>query len=195
MKLSPLGRVAVAGGFALAFPTVVLAHATDLAPTSWSCGFAHPLHAWDHCLAATAIGLWAALHRPRDASILGASFLAAVACGAALGTLGTLPAGIDLLVLLSVIFVGAVLASGAGLRVRTSALLVGSFGLCHGLAHAAEAPALAGTLPYVAGLVTATGGLLAAGLGAGSALLRFSPSLVRLAGVACATAGVGLLWS
>lgn len=155
----------------------------------WEDGMLHPLTGADHVAAMVAVGLWAAFLGGRALWALPAAFLAAMACGAALGSVGLVFPALETLIAASVIALGAVLAFGFSVPVTLSAALCGAFALAHGMAHGAEMPANAAGLAYGLGFVIATAALHATGIAAG----RFGATALRVAGAGVALAGLVFL--
>lgn len=155
----------------------------------WEDGMMHPLTGADHIAAMVTVGLWAAFLGARALLALPAAFLAAMACGAALGSVGLVFPALETLIAASVIALGAVLAFGFSVPVTLSAALCGAFALAHGMAHGAEMPANAAGLAYGLGFVIATAALHATGIAA----VRFGATALRVAGAGVALAGLVFL--
>jgi urease accessory protein len=177
----------------LAFPALLHAHAQG--PLIYDCasGLAHPVQGWDHLLALVAVGLWAAQLGGAARWQVPAAFAGAMACGAALGTAGSLLAGVETIVVTSVLILGVLTAAARRPRAVLGVALVALLGLGHGLAHGTEMPPGATAAGYGAGLVLATVALQAVGFALGEAARRTSASLPRALGAACAAAGCVLL--
>ena len=114
----------------------------------WDDGMMHPLTGADHIAAMITVGLWAAFLGGRALWALPLAFIAAMACGAALGSAGVVFPALEVLIAASVIALGAVLAFGLSVPVTLGAALCGAFALAHGMAHGAEMPANAAGLAY-----------------------------------------------
>lgn len=180
---------------ALLAPALALAHTGhEGGSTGFAAGFLHPLTGVDHLLAMLAVGLWAAQLRGRAVWLLPALFPAVMAAGAGLALAsGALP-GVELLIALSVIVLGAAVTLGAGPPLAASAALVGCFALVHGHAHGAEFPAGGSFAAYAAGFVGATFALHLTGLALGILGQRWSSGRIsRLGGSAIAVSGLALL--
>ena len=156
-------------------------------------GLTHPL-GLDHLLAMVAVGAWSARALPARRAVLGpVVFMLALLAGALGGlSTGALP-GVEALVALSVVLMGALLAGGSRWSMPMGLGLIGVSALAHGLAHGAEWPASTSVLSYVLGFMACTAVLHAAGLSLGLLARRASPRWWSLAGTAVGAAGVFLL--
>lgn len=158
-------------------------------------GIGHPLLGFDHLFFIVAMGLGAALCRPRAGLI--SAYLVAMAGGCLLRmAMPAVPLN-EWLIAASLLVVGGMLAlvrlPGAG----SLGLLFAVFGLCHGLAFGdsiATAEALAGgrvVAGYLAGLVFIQ--WLVAWLAGAGAMRQRTDTGVRLAGAMVAGVGLFLL--
>jgi urease accessory protein len=179
--------------FFLLTASPALAHSGDVAG-GFVGGFSHPLLGLDHIAAMVAVGLWGAFLGPPAIVILPVVFPLVMAAGGVLGILGVPLPGAELLIALSAVVLGAMVAMAAKPPLWVAAILVGGFAIFHGYAHGAELPPAADAVAYSAGFVIATGLLHLAGIAFG--LLTRWPSgriAVRAAGAAIALAGVVFL--
>ncbi|MER9587172.1 HupE/UreJ family protein, partial [Mesorhizobium sp. M0276] len=122
-----------------------------------------------------------------------AAFVGLMLAGGALGITGVPVPFVEPGILASVVALGLLVAAAVDLPVAAGAGIIGLFAVFHGHAHGTEIPETAGGLEYLAGFALATA--LLHGAGIGLALLsgqRFR-WLVRLAGVATAAGGLGLM--
>lgn len=184
--------IALAVPMLLAAVTVASAH-TGQGPHlhGFFDGFVHPLLGADHLAAMLAVGLWAASLGGRAVVAVPAAFVALLAVGGALGAEGVPLPAVEPVITASVVVLGLLVALAVRLPVGPAALLVGAFGLFHGVAHGAEMPAAAAPLAYGLGFVIATVLLHAAGIGLWTALARRAPvAVARLAGACVAGAGM-----
>ena len=158
-------------------------------------GFAHPWLGIDHLLAMVAVGLLSVQRGGRAVWILPASFLGMMMLGGALGWTSGELAWIEGGIASSVVALGAALAIGRKYPLAASAVVIGAFGLLHGLAHGAEMPGLAAPALYAAGFVSATSLLHFAGIAAGSLAVSRRPLAagLRVCGAAMSCVGVLLL--
>jgi urease accessory protein len=167
-----------------------LAHVTVGMGSGITDGFLHPLTGLDHLLAMVSVGIWGAELGAPAIWLLPIAFPLIMALGAALGVTGMpLPAG-DLIVAVSVVVLGALVALAQRLPLWTALAIVGVFAVAHGHAHGAELPYAADALAFTVGFVLATGmlhlagiviGLLAGGL-RGAAVIRASGCAIAIAG-------------
>ena len=96
-------------------------------------------------------------------------------------------------ILLSLMVLGALVATGTQLPLGVSMAIVCLFAIVHGYAHGAEIPSAASGVTYAAGFVLATVCLHAIGVGFGVLMQRVnSAQVVRVAGAAIGLCGVWL---
>jgi urease accessory protein len=95
-------------------------------------GLGHPVIGLDHLAAVVAVGCLAAAHRVAPALAIG--FVIAMMAGVALHLHGTTVPGAEILVALSVIFLGAFMLRGRDVAAVTAFLLFAVVGLIHGYA-------------------------------------------------------------
>ncbi|WP_088278950.1 HupE/UreJ family protein [Ideonella sp. A 288] len=156
-------------------------------------GLAHPL-AMDHLLAMVAVGLWSALALPAGRRLAGpATFLAAMAAGAALGALGVGLPLVEQGIALSVGLFGAMLMAGRLLPAGAGLVAVAVAAVLHGLAHGAELPAGASFAGYAAGFLATSALLHGAGLGLATRLQGLTLRVWQIVGGALGLAGLTLL--
>jgi urease accessory protein len=170
------------------------AHTGVGATSGFMSGLAHPIFGLDHLLAMVAVGLWASLLGGRAMWLVPAAFVAVMAAGGALAMAAVGLPVVELMIVGSVVALGALVA----LRVRVPAAagmaVVAAFALFHGHAHGMEMPAGAGGLSYFAGFALATAALHGVGLAIGVAAGKLREGLaVRAAGGAIAAAGLVLM--
>jgi urease accessory protein len=169
------------------------AHAPGAAGAGLAAGFAHPLLGLDHVMAMIAVGLWASQLGGRALWLVPASFVTAMAAGAALAAVTTLPA-VELGIVGSVVVLGALVACAARLPGAAGATMVGLFALFHGHAHGAEMPDAGSAGLFALGFIAATALLHGVGLVAGLYWRRAANGwLVRAGGAAVAATGLMLL--
>lgn len=195
MKATARFGIYTAGAMALAFPGIARAHSSSVAMEGWAAGLVHPLLGWDHLLAMIAVGLWAAQLGGRARWLVPAVFVSVMACGAALGTRGFVPPGVEPMILTSMLIFGLLIAGAVRLAAVASGGIVGLFALFHGLAHGTEMLPSTGAFAYAAGLVIATAALHGIGLLVGRDAAGTSGIIPRVLGGACAAAGMALLVS
>ena len=137
-------------------------------------GFLHPLTGTDHLLAMVSAGMWAALlstRRPVAALLVPAAFMAMMAAGAAAGFAGIKLPFSEAGVLASIFILGGLVMAAVRLPLAAAMLVVVSFAVLHGYAHAIEAPA-GDPGRYMMGFMVATALLHAVGLGLGKGAQR-----------------------
>jgi urease accessory protein len=192
LKMTPrntTGRLAL---LLLAIPRLASAHSNVGGGLSFVTGFFHPFTGIDHLLAMLAVGIWGALLGGAALWMLPVSFPLIMALGAVAGILGLPMLAVEPGIVVSVIVLGAAIASNLRLPLLGATAFVGIFAIFHGYAHGAELPKHADVLPYCAGFVLATGLIHLMGIAVGM-LSRWSwgPTWLRAGGAAIA--GVGLL--
>jgi len=191
LKMMLLRALLAAAVMAVASPAS--AHVGQHMGFSIGSGFAHPLLGLDHLAAMVAVGLWSALAGGRRLWIWPAAFVGAMLAGGVIGQAGIGLPQVEPAIAVSVIVLGALVATGLKAPVVIGAVLVAAFAIFHGHAHGAEAPvdAWAG---YASGFVLATALLHLIGIAAGTALQRGMGAMpVRALGVATALFGVFIL--
>jgi urease accessory protein len=154
-------------------------------------GFVHPFTGMDHLLAMFAVGLWAAQHRGRAMWMIPLTFVGVMGLGGAIGLAGAAVPGVEIGIALSVLVLGALIASAAQFKLSWSVCLVGLFAFFHGYAHGHEMPSAMSAGTFSGGFMMAT--LLLHGLGIGAGLcLRKEERLVRMVGATIALCSVCL---
>jgi urease accessory protein len=136
-----------------------------------------------------AVGLWAAQHRGRAVWLIPASFVGVMLLGGILGVAGVYLPGAELAIAISVLALGALVATKTRFTPSLSMTVVALFALFHGYAHGHEMPSAASALPFSVGFVLATALLHGAGVAAGLAFQK-QPRVLRWAGAAIAASSV-----
>ena len=151
-------------------------------------GFAHPLAGVDHIIAMLAVGVLAAGLGGRAVWMLPLSFVVSLVLGGVLGLFIPGFHGVEPMILASMVVLGGMVAFA--LRPAMSVLIgmVPVFGLAHGWAHGAEAPAQ-GFAVYAVGFVVATAGLHLVGMVMARVL---TSTVLRVLGAGSAVAGLAL---
>jgi urease accessory protein len=171
------------------------AHSVGSSATGFVTGFLHPPSGVDHLLAMVSVGIWGAELGSPAIWLLPIAFPLIMAVGGALGVIGVpLPAG-ELLIALSVVVLGALVASARRVPLWLAIAIVGVFAIAHGHAHGAELPGSADALAFTIGFVLSTGLLHLAGIGIG--LLTRWPSgvfAIRACGLIVALTGCYLVF-
>ena len=192
MKRSPVCLLAALSSI---IPSVALAH-TGAHTSGFAHGFAHPISGLDHVLAMVMVGLFAYQLGGRALWIVPLAFVSAMSVGGALGLAGIGVPFIEIGIALSVIVLGALVASNARTPVIAAVAVVGFFAIFHGYAHGAEMPANAAALTYAIAFLIATALLhltgAALGLGIDKPGQRTGSAFVRVAGAFGLVAGLGI---
>lgn len=166
------------------------AHATVDMGSGLVDGVLHPLTGFDHLLAMVSVGIWGAELGVPAIWLLPIAFPLIMAFGAALGVVGMPLPGGELLIALSVVVLGILVASARRLPVWAALTIVGVFAIAHGHAHGVELPRSADALAFTIGFVVATGLLHLTGIAIG--MLAFWPRgviAIRACGGVVAIAG------
>ena len=166
------------------------AHVTGGMGSGLADGFWHPLTGFDHLLAMVSVGIWGAELGAPAIWLLPIAFPLIMACGGALGVVGVPLPGGELLIALSVVVLGTLVASARRLPIWAALTIVGVFAIAHGHAHGVELPGTADALAFTIGFVVATGLLHLTGILIG-VLARWprGVSVIRVCGCAVAIAG------
>jgi urease accessory protein len=144
-----------------------LAHSAGNSVAGGMAGFLHPFAGLDHMLAMVSVGIWGAELGAPAIWLLPIAFPLIMAVGGAFGVIGLpLPAG-ELLIALSVVVLGILVASARNVAIWVALSVVGVFAIAHGHAHGAELPRSADALAFTVGFVIATGLLHLAGIAIG----------------------------
>lgn len=166
------------------------AHPFASAAMGFSAGFLHPVSGLDHLLAMVSVGIWGAELGAPAIWLLPIVFPLIMAVGGAAGVIGVpLPEG-ELLIGISVLVLGALVASARRVPIWLAVAVVGIFAVAHGHAHGVELPRSAEAGAFTIGFVVSTGllhlcGILIGLLGrwpAGVFAIRTGGVLVALAG-------------
>ena len=157
-------------------------------------GWLHPLTGPDHMLAMIAVGAWSAQLGGRAIFTVPAAFVVAMAAGGALGLLGIVLPGSEVMIAASVVLLGAVILVDLTVAWPVAALATMLFGAAHGWAHGSELPVSADPVIYVIGFLVTTAGLHIVGVIGGMLLIERpnGMSILRIAGAGTAVAGVAL---
>jgi urease accessory protein len=177
--------------------TAAQAHTGVGATAGFAHGFLHPIGGLDHVLAMVAVGLLAAQLGGRALWLVPLSFVSVMAIGGAVGMSGIALPFVEIGIALSVVVLGAAVATRWSPPTIAAMALVGLFAIFHGYTHGAEMPESISGLEYAAGFVLATALLHLCGIGSGLLFGRLSRAhggwLLRLAGGATALAGIAIL--
>jgi len=189
--MTTLAFRAALGAALTALPALALAHAggDGGAHHGFLAGFLHPFTGVDHLLAMLLVGAWSATLQRRW-WLAPLAFVALLLVGALLSSAGLALPAVEPVIALSVVLLGALLATRSQWPAAAMAAVAALFALFHGAAHGAEL----GGMAALAGMVLATALLHGAGLAAGFALRPRSAWWSRAAGVAASLFGAALLF-
>ena len=175
--------------------TSASAHALAGTGVGFVAGFLHPPSGLDHLLAMVSVGIWGAELGAPSIWLLPIAFPMIMAVGGALGVLGMPLPGGELLIGLSVVVLGSLVAWARRIPVWAAFVVVGVFALAHGHAHGVELPRSADAVAYTIGFVLSTGLLHLFGILIGL-LARWPSGLaaIRIGGLLIAVAGCYLVY-
>lgn len=187
-------KLALSAGLTL-LAAPALAHSGHGDTSGLMAGLSHPVFGPDHLLAMLAVGLWSGFVLPNRFWAGAATFLAAMAAGAAISWAGIGYPMVEPVILASVAVFGLlVVASKPGQAqglTLASLAMIGLFASAHGHAHASEASGNA--LGYLAGFLTATAGLHLAGIAVARAVAAGRAARIVQGGLGLGILGGGLL--
>lgn len=169
--------------------TPALAHPGHDHIAGFTAGLLHPLTGLDHLAAMLMIGLWAGTIFRAKLIVPPLAFVSFMLAGFAYGAAGGPLLLTELLILASVIVLGAMVLFEVKLPIVTASALIALFAFAHGHAHGAEMPTDASVLGFGAGFALTTAALHGAGVGL--ALLANRPAARALGG---ASTALGLVW-
>lgn len=184
---------------ALALVTLVAepaaAHPFAGTAIGFAAGFLHPPSGLDHMLAMVSVGIWGAELGAPAIWLLPIVFPLIMAVGGAAGVIGVpLPEG-ELLIGISVLVLGSLVASAQRVPVWAAVAVAGVFAIAHGHAHGVELPLSADALAFTIGFVISTGLLHLCGILIGL-LSRWPAGIIaiRTGGLMIALAGCYLVY-
>lgn len=152
----------------LALADTAAAHAQAGVAGGLASGFLHPITGVDHLIAMVAVGLWGAQLGAPALWVLPITFPLVMALGGLLGVAGIPLPLPEIVIALSALVLGAVVALRARLPLAGAAAIVAVFAIFHGHAHGTELPRAANPLAYGIGFVVATGLLHVCGIALGT---------------------------
>ena len=155
-------------------------------------GLVHPLTGPDHVLAMIGVGALAGRRGGRALWALPLCFLAFMAIGAGVALSFAPQAANEVLIALSLIVLGALVAGSVRLPLAVVGALIAGFALAHGHGHGAELPDHVSMIGYFAGFLAMTALLHMSGVLL-CVRLRAHQAMQRAAGFATVLAGFGLL--
>ena len=181
----------LAAALAAMAPVPAAAHLGAGMGGGFAAGFSHPLLGPDHLLAMVSVGIWGAQLGPPAIWVLPIAFPMIMAVGGAAAIVGVPLPATELLIALSVLVLGLMVAQARRLPLAAALAIIAVFAIAHGHAHGAELPGSVNAVAFSIGFVLATGLLHALGIGIG--LFVRSPRgalAVRGLGTLVAAAGV-----
>jgi urease accessory protein len=180
-------------------PSIALAHTGVGSTRGFNAGFLHPLSGLDHQLAMVLVGMFAYRLGGRALWLVPLTFVSLMALGGFLGVMGVTIPFVEVSIALSVIVLGAIVASNVKAPVAVAMGVVGLFAIFHGHAHGSEMPLDVSGLEYGSGFIMATALLHVVGIGAGFLVGMSSKTLgnavYRVIGGSAAIAGMVLLFT
>ena len=174
------------------------AHAPSALPLGFQ--YTHPPSGLDHLLAMVSVGIWGAELGAPAIWLLPIVFPLIMAVGGAAGVIGVpLPDG-ELLIGISVLVLGGLVALAQWVPIWTAVAVVGVFAIAHGHAHGVELPLSADAVAFTIGFGISTGLLHLCGIilkSAGCCRSRRWPAgvvAIRAGGLLIALAGGYLVY-
>jgi len=170
----------------------VFAHSGDA--SGLASGFLHPILGLDHLVAMVAVGIIGAVVGGKAIWLLPTYFPVVMAIGGVLGIKGVPLPYAEVLIALSVVVFGMVIAVYRPISMLAAGMLVSFFALFHGHAHGVELPEATAPVEYCIGFVLATGLLHAAGISI--SLLdrkKFGKNVLRAIGAFISASGLYFL--
>lgn len=174
---------------ALCVSAPAFAHPGHLHLSGFMAGLLHPLTGLDHLAAMLMVGLWAGTVFRRRLIIPPLAFVAFMVAGFTYGAIGGALPLAEMLILASVIVLGAMVLFQVNPPIIAASALIALFAFAHGHAHGAEMPGDANMPGFGAGFTLMT--TVLHGLGVGLAMLANRPAARAIGGGAAA---LGLVW-
>ncbi|HHC73806.1 MAG TPA: HupE/UreJ family protein [Thiothrix sp.] len=142
--------------FTLLLPEVAFAH--GMTGSGFFAGFYHPIGGLDHLLAMLSVGILSTQIGGKHIWSVPATFVTIMLVGGYIGFMGLSVSDtfIEHGIMLSVVLLGLVIATGGQLNKLLIYSFVAFFGFCHGYAHGVEMPAQAKAEYFAAGFVIST---------------------------------------
>lgn len=190
----PNPALVLAGLLAMIPLSPALAHTGSGVQIGLESGFLHPLTGADHIIAMVAVGLWGAQLGNPAIWVLPITFPLVMAVGGLIGVMGIDLPFVELMIALSGIALGAMVALNIRPPLWVAATIVGVFAIFHGYAHGKELPDAADAVAFAVGFVVATGMLHLLGILIGVAVRwEAGAKAVRACGAAIGCLGVYFL--
>jgi len=162
-------------------------------------GISHPVLGLDHFLAMISVGILSAQIGGRSIFTIPFTFVCIMIIG---GILGSYFTKIDHIlieygIIFSVIFLGLAIAIDKKLSKNITIVIIGVFGLFHGVAHGLEMPNAANPLLFASGFASGTAALHIFGVGIAYFAIKtkYSSMLLRLIGILFSFYGIYLFSS
>ncbi len=194
-KFSVLTGSVLTGSMAvLLAPGTAWAHSEHEAK-SFMGGLLHPLLGPDHLLAMLSVGIISALIGGSAVFWVPGAFVAFMLVGGILGVFGVALPYVELGIALSVILLGAGVASPRQFPVWLTVGVVGLFGSLHGNAHGVEMPSIAVPAFYTLGFIVCTATIHVLGVGIGYIPLLHARNRLPMGVLGVAIALVGIFFA
>ncbi|MGD9812232.1 MAG: HupE/UreJ family protein [Sphingobium sp.] len=171
------------------FSTSALGHPGHIELSGFAAGLLHPITGLDHLAAMLLVGLWAGTVFHKQLIVPPLAFVVFMLTGFAFGTMGGVLPLTEILILASVVVLGAMVLFEVKLPILAAGAVIALFAFAHGHAHGAEIPAGANIFAFGAGFALMTA--LLHGAGVGLAMLANRPAARAIGG---GTAALGLAW-
>lgn len=158
--------------FLLFAPASAHAHDTTSVDKGLTAGFEHPILGYDHLAMMVSIGVLSAILGGNAIWTVPATFVAALSLGGAFGIAGWALSGVEYVILISLVAIGAMLVGARNFDFGWLLTVVAVFGFAHGNAHGVEIPTVAEPISYVIGFCFASSLCHMTGVGVGAGLKR-----------------------
>ena len=192
-------KIVFCGVILTIFTSSLFPHTNEGITGGFFSGFTHPVSGWDHVIAMVAVGLWGAFLGTPAVYLLPIIFPLVMAFGGSAGIMGIPLPGVEILIAISGLVLGLLVAMAVKLPINMATVIVGLFAIFHGHAHGVELPGASNPLAYSVGFVVSTGMLHISGIlfgllakwPTGKIIVRFAGAVIAVTGVAFFIKAVG----
>lgn len=181
-------------GVLLTIPEVAYAHAVGDS-SGLMAGLSHPVLGLDHLLAMLSVGILSAQMGGKSIWKIPLAFVSIMFIGGILGICKVPIISVELGIALSVLVLGAAIASDKKLPSFLAIFFVGIFAIFHGHAHGTEMPSLAQPVLYACGFIIGTASIHIVGVWITFLFQKFKygEQLLRFLGMGISGVGIYLL--
>jgi len=148
-------------GLMLIFPSWALAHeSTSHNVAGFSEGFLHPLTGLDHLLMLVSVAFFSVHAKASMSKYLPAVFVIALAIGFQVGVRSSNTSMMEVGVVLSLLMMAGLLISMREFPISLGFVVVGMFGVLHGIPHGVEMPIAVTSTSYFMGMLLAASSVM-----------------------------------